>query len=275
MSTIEGYVRGFADSWISPYIPVLLLVLLCCGVVYVRARTGSTLFLHERLWCLMGGKVKFESVSLQDVWSKTVEYEGFKFKTGIRFPSYAKIEETLQWLDKNKVGLEELVFVRSYFDSKGIRMRRPCVGCFILSLVGAGACFIASIFLVFVFSLPAALLTIKDTGTVIWVQQDQNKARSWDGLSWVVDSSSCRESVYSSSLSYQDRKVVCEILIEADADEYLSRVISQQRIVAYMVFFIFLFSLVFVVRLHNVAKYAENIRKKTEYNGMRQLEINI
>lgn len=275
MSTIEGYVRGFADSWISPYIPVLLLVLLCCGVVYVRARTGSTLFLHERLWCLMGGKVKFESVSLQDVWSKTVEYEGFKFKTGIRFPSYAKIEETLQWLDKNKVGLEELVFVRSYFDSKGIRMRRPCVGCFILSLVGAGACFIASIFLVFVFSLPAALLTIKDTGTVIWVQQDQNKARSWDGLSWVVDSSSCRESVYSSSLSYQDRKVVCEILIEADADEYLSRVISQQRIVAYMVFFIFLFSLVFVVRLRNVAKCAENIRKKTEDNGMTQLEINI
>lgn len=273
MDTIESYVRSFSESWISPYVPLLGLVLLCSGFMYVRARAGSTLFLHERIWRFLSGQITFANQDINEAWRKTVEYESFKFKTGIRFPSYAKIEETMWWLNYHKVGLEELILVRSYFDSKNVRLRSPCLGCFVFSLALAGVFLIASMILVIVFSFPAALLTIKDTGTVMWVQQDQNKARSWNGFSWVVDKESCGSSEYLIALSDQDGAVVCEILNEGGVDEYLDKVINQQRTVGYLLFFIIFLSIIFVIRLHSVAEYAKKISERVDSGESRQLEI--
>ncbi|WP_409978071.1 DUF6216 family protein [Pseudomonas sp. C9-3] len=75
--------------------------------VYVRARAGSAVFFHDRLWRLLGGKRDYQCPVLQAESDKLSDHEKFTYNTGISFQDRYKIEEALHWMATQKIGIEE------------------------------------------------------------------------------------------------------------------------------------------------------------------------
>lgn len=158
----------FLASPIKDMIPFAVSIAIIVVVfIYVRARAGSAGFLHDRLWRMLGGKKEYYDPILKNEYDRLSDHEKFNYNTGIRFSSQANIREVLAWLQERKIGLEEVVKVRGFFDVNNIKFIRPRTRArnavslvFIFLFLCATLIFLLS-------SLPAALLTIKETRTSI------------------------------------------------------------------------------------------------------------
>lgn len=93
--------------------------------LYVRARAGSAGFFHDRLWRLLGGKRDYQCPVLQAESDKLSDHEKFTYNTGIRFQNRHKIEEALQWMETQKIGIEEVVRTKAFFDPRDLSFRKP------------------------------------------------------------------------------------------------------------------------------------------------------
>ncbi|XFB08262.1 DUF6216 family protein, partial [Azotobacter salinestris] len=97
-------------------IPLFSATIILLLVTYIWKRAGSANFILERIWSTLAGGREFNDQKPSTEWNKVIDFERFKFKTGIRFPSSTSIHETLDWLDRHGITLEQLTLARNYFD---------------------------------------------------------------------------------------------------------------------------------------------------------------
>lgn len=225
---------------------------------YVRARAGSSDFLHDRLWRILGGKKSFHNQEFANELEKVSDHEKFNYKTGIRFPSHRKAEETLSWLRQKDIGLEELIKIRTYFNQKEISIRQPSLKTYNFFWKLAVTFFIITS-LVFLASWPpAALLTIKKTGTMIWASEDS--VSSLNILDWKITPELCHQK--ESPINEHDYGVACQILEDQSRKEFLNKSIMTQRLTG-LLFWALGWLLIFgITREYVIAKTANRIYEK-------------
>ncbi|UUY07732.1 DUF6216 family protein [Pseudomonas sp. J452] len=239
--------------------------------LYVRGRAGSAVFLLDRLWRVLGGKKDFHDPSLQDEHHRLSDFEKYNYSRGIRFQSYKKIEEARLWLQERDIGMEELVRVKSYFNSNDVSIRAPRIishkllnrAMLVMFLFGAAVTAIAQ--------APAALLTIKKTGTVIWASTSE--VRSWDGLSWRVTADDCVSG--NVHLDEHDKKVVCDILTEDGVESVLKEAMLSQRILAIFIWAMIGLLAYVAAREYSIARQALELHKRALENSPSQLNLSV
>lgn len=211
-------------KWGTPFIFV------ACVFVFIRLRVGSAGFFLHRLWSLLGGKKDFTNTTLQKEVSKLDDFEKIKYVTGIRFHNLASVTTTLEWLKKHKIGLEELIRVRTYFDPKENSLRLPSLKKHRFVSKIAMFLFLASTLLVFAVSYAPAWFFVKKTGTDFWVSQDTIRITSSDGWKLTVDKCVAKKADLEKdeSPSAFDQRVACELLTSEKKDETVKSAIRKQ-----------------------------------------------
>lgn len=227
--------------------------------IYAKSRAGSTHFIHDRIWKILGGKKEYENPELQSESLKLSDYEKFNYNTGIRFPSYQSIAKTLAWLRSTGIGLEELTRISSYFDSRKIEIRKPKTKTINTFHYSSILTFLLTVAILIFSGLPAALLTIKKTGTTIWVYE--NHATSWDLFSWDITESDCAKS--NPPLDEHDKKVICDLLSEKERDEYLKKTVLTQRVTAFLFVLLAGLYLLLTTRAFVEAEEASKLRDRS------------
>lgn len=223
--------------------------------LYARSRAGSSSFIRERIWRVLGGSKDYQDPEMKERWKQIRDYERFRFNSGLRLPSNAKIAQTFSWLKLNNVGLEELIPVARYFDCELIALKNPYlsrqrVGAGVLSLI-----FSAWILFFSIFFVPYALLTVKASGTTFWI--DADSAHSWNLRTWHLTSETCNEQ--HPYISQKDTEVVCDLLRNEKREKYINDAIFEQRGLAGS-FVALGFYLVFIVlRGLGIARKADNL----------------
>lgn len=250
---------------------VSTVILFLFAFLYVRGRAGSAVFLLDRLWRILGGKKDFHDPSLQDEHHRLSDFEKYNYSRGIRFQSYKKIEETRLWLQEAGIGIEELVRVKGYFNSKDISIRLPNILAHKILNRTTLTMFLAGAVLTSIAQVPAALLTIKKTGTVIWASTSE--VRSWDGLSWKVTPDDCAKG--NVPLNDHDKKVVCEILTGAGVESALKEAMVSQRLLAIFTWAMIGFLAFVAAREYSIAKQALDLNKRSLESGSPQLKLSI
>ncbi|WP_444436501.1 DUF6216 family protein [Pseudomonas sp. A6] len=225
---------------------------------YVRARAGSSDFLHDRLWRILGGKKSFHNQEFANELEKVSDHEKFNYKTGIRFPSHKKAEETLSWLRKNSIGLEELIKIRTYFDQKEISIRRPSLKSHNFFWKFAMAIFIFTSAIFLASWTPAALLTIKKTETMVWASEDS--IRSFNIFQWKITPELCHQK--EAPINEHDYDIACQILEDANRQEFLNKSIATQRLTGFLFWALGWLIIFGATREYVIAKTANRIYEK-------------
>lgn len=260
MNTEEFFsVASQIKDFIAFMVPVVIAIF---SFLYVRARAGSAGFLHDRLWRLLGGKKDYCDPALQAEYDRLSDHEKFNYSTGIRFQSQSKITETLAWLQERKIGLEEVVRVRGFFDANNISFKKPQLPAYNITNRITISLFAGATFVFLVSALPAALLIVKKTGTMIWVSP--SIVTAWNGYSWQVRPGDCNDGeIELSQLGAYDKDVICEILTEEGNEEYLESSMLAQKIFGFMFWVLFGFFAFVAARALLVAKQAEALLERS------------
>lgn len=249
--------------WFTPAVSLFI------AFLYVRARAGSAGFLLDRVWRVLGGKKDFHNPIFQSECNQLGDYEKFKYISGIRFQSNAKVIETLAWLQECRIGLEELIRVKSYFSSNEIKLRLPQMNTH--KAIGAITIFIftATTLIALISHVPAALLTIKKTDTIIWAST--STVRSWDGFRWVINADDCRTGKI--QLENHDEKVICEILTDSKIEKPIEEAMLSQRIVAILFWIMAGFFMFVAAREFAIAKHAVSLYERVLTHNGKQLRL--
>lgn len=238
---------------------VLSILFLFGLFTYAKSRAGSAHFIHDRIWRILGGKKNYDNHELQSESLKLSDYEKFNYNTGIRFPSYQSISKTLEWLRSTDIELEEIIRIKSYFNSHKIEIRKPRTKIINTLHYFSAIIFSLTLATLLLSGLPAALLSIKKTGTKILVYE--NHVASWNPFSWSITEDDCKNNKI--PLNEHDNKVICEILSDKERNEYLEKTILTQRITAIFLVLEAGFFLILTTRAFVTAKEARKLRDRS------------
>lgn len=266
----------FLASPIKDMIPFAVSIAIIVVVfIYVRARAGSAGFLHDRLWRMLGGKKEYYDPILKNEYDRLSDHEKFNYNTGIRFSSQAKILEVLAWLKEREIGLEEVVRVRGFFDVNNIKFIKPRTRTRNAVSLVTILLFLCATLIFIISSLPAALLTIKKTGTPIWASP--SIVTALNGYDWRVKSSDCAGGeIEGSKLQIHDQNLICEILTGKEANKkHLESFIVTQRLTGFSIWVLFGFFAILAARAVLVAKQAEALLERSlAHQPQKQLPLN-
>lgn len=229
--------------------------------IYVWLRFGSSIMLHDRMWRHFFGKTKFKSWELNKAWERVEEYERLVFSTGIRFHSYENAIETIKWLSSKRIGLEELIKVKRFFDCYKVEMLRPKVR------VRGVVMWLFFIFLslsVVIFSasmmIPGAVLRIKETNDLVWAME--HKAGLFFRAS-LVNKEICSTHNPEVKLNYNS-EVLCDLLTSKDGPSYINKTVYSQRVFGFMLFVVFFFACLISGRDYLKSKDALDVYNRTK-----------
>lgn len=253
--SVAAQIRGYI-AWASP-VAVLLV-----AYAYVYTRTGSIGFLQDLVWRIAGGKAQFHNKTLQAEQTRIVDYDRFKYKTGIKFTSYNNICETRTWLRKHNLGIEELMQVRKYFDCHAIALRQPDLHKANCRKKNALTFFVFGAAAFLILGAPAALLTMKKTDTTFWATE--TSARAWYLIGWKVSKDECPTPA--AKLDEHDRKVLCEIFTEKESREYLKNAMFSQKLLGAATLGLTLILLFYALAYSRQAEHAARLHEKI-YKG--------
>lgn len=205
----------------------LLLVLLLTWYGYLRAASGF--FLIERIWRLIGGGKEFSSEFLNQQWAAVKDLESFRFKTGIRLDSYARMLELLERIKRDDVNIAQLIRGRKYFDADLLVMRNPDLN----RWKGRHGIGVVMAMLLIVLCMVAvipdfAVLTMKKSNVTFMVREDS--AKSFISSDWVLNPENC----ISPTVQPDDeiKQLVCGVFASQADGRYVRNIIVQQRALA-------------------------------------------
>lgn len=249
--------------------PILISIGVFLAFLLIRIRTGSSSIMLERIWRLLGGARNFKDPVYKEHWSQASDFEKYRYKTGIRFKSRAKIADTMAWLKAHDVGLEELLPLSRFFDPVGIDMRNPKLDKqkqlnILAGLIGlVWTCFC----LTFAF-YPMAVLTVRASNFSFVATPDD--ASPVFSSAWHLSPDNC--GVSQPGIGVSDQKAICDMLNSGLRTQYIATAVKSQRIGAASLItscFIVLFGL-FLSYLKHIDAHHLYLRTRVEKKPQRK-----
>lgn len=205
--------------------PLIGLALVFILYLWSWRRAGSAFFILQRFWSLLGGNKELSDPDLSEAWKNVKDFYSMRLRTGIKFKSKEHLEQTLAWFKENRIGLEEVMPIRSYFDVDSLAVRDPNLKTKKKENWFLGIILSLAIGPLIVLGIPdRAFLIVKSTDT--WFLANKGTAHSWNPFSWSITSDDCNKEI--PELLDHDQKVICELITSEDAT-YIKKTIFQQR----------------------------------------------
>ncbi|GEM_PF-3439614 len=249
--------------------PIIFPALLIAAYLWAWKRAGSGFFILQRLLFIVGGNKSVSDKRIDNAWQKVYDFYSIRLRTGIKFSSNSNVAQSIDFLEKHGIGLEQIIPIRNYFNAKTCEIRDPNIkGKKIENLVMATFLLLVSTPIV-VLGIPSqALLTVKETKTTFWT--NGKSAYSWNLFEWRLNSEACQsERILPSK---RDKEVICDLLTKPE-NGYISETILEQRIFG-LIFLIFtLITLTVIYASYSKARMADEIRKRTYIRIPEQLEL--
>ncbi|EJM88512.1 MULTISPECIES: DUF6216 family protein [Pseudomonas] len=233
------------NPWVTAGITLTL-------IIWAIFRARSAHFLFDRIWRLIGGGNINHSTLKQD-WSDIRDVEGFRFRTGINFPSMEVLLTTLEWAKKHNINIGDLSFSRGWMRERPWIFGTPWMKTItffagtalipLFILLAGSAYFLAN---------DSVLLTIKSSKVSFWTNgstaTDFILERSVPEFS--VTLQNCNK-LSNPGLTSDDIKVICKTLDTDNAEKIKKNMVEQRLIAAY---FMVLLTFILVVILRAVAQ---------------------
>lgn len=244
---IDSVVGSLKD--INPWITTGITILL---IIWAILRARSAHFLFDRVWRLIGGG-DINNSTLKGDWADIRDVEGFRFRTGINFPSMIVLLTTLQWVKDNNINIKDLSFARGWmrerpwlFGTPWMRMIKTVA--FTL-LVPLGVVFAGT---AYVLGNDSVLLTIKASKVNFWTNGSIAKDFIFEHEppEFSVTQQNCNNLPHF-GLTADDINVICETLAPANAEK-IKNALTEQRIIA--AYFLALLTFISFVILRSVAQ---------------------
>lgn len=92
------------------------IVLISAIFLYIYNRAGSTLFIRDKLWRVLGGKTDFSTPAFQKLKEEARELEHFKFEFNVPATSLEEAKEFEKWVAAHNLPLFDILSARNYID---------------------------------------------------------------------------------------------------------------------------------------------------------------
>ena len=242
---------------INPWITAGITLSLIMWAIF-RARSAH--FLFDRIWRVIGGGNINHSKLKQD-WSDIRDVEGFRFRTGINFPSMEVLLTTLEWAKKNNINIRDLSFSRNWMRERPWIFGTPWIKTIrtsaIIALIPLGISLIGS---AYILGKDSVLLTIKTSKVSFWTNGSTatNFIFERNTPEFLVSHQNCNN-LSNPGLTADDIKVICETLVPDNAEKIKKAMIEQRIIAAYFMALLTFIS-VLILRAVAQAKMADTLR---------------
>lgn len=258
---LDNVVGSLKD--INPWITTAIL---CVLIVWAIARARSAHFLYDRFWRMVGGG-EIQNSTLKAYWADVRDVEGFRFRTGINFPSMKILLTTAQWTRDHNINIRDLSFARGWirdlpwvFGEPPIRMIRSVVIALLLpfGVLATGTAYMLG--------SESVLLTIKESKVIFWT--DGFTATNFFFESHIPDFSVTQNScptLQLEGLTQEDVKVICETLSPDNFND-IKKSLTEQRIIAGYFLAVLTFISFILLRSLAQAQMAIKLRKYPKPN---------
>lgn len=224
---LDNVVGSLKD--INPWITT---VILCALIIWAITRARSAHFFYDRVWRMVGGG-EIQNSTLKAYWADIRDVEGFRFRTGINFPSMKVLLTTAQWTRDHNINIKDLSFARGWirdlpwvFGEPPIRMIRSAV---IALLIPFGVLATGTAYML---GSESVLLTIKESKVIFWT--DGFTATNFFFEKHVPEFSVTQNNcsiLHLEALTQEDVSVICETL-SPDNFKKIKKSLTEQRIIA-------------------------------------------
>lgn len=266
--------NGFASlttiiDFFKSAMPIIIAFLIVAIYLWTWKRSGSGFFILQRLLFLVGGSKNISDIRIDGAWQKVRDFYSIRLRTGIKFPSNSSITQSIDFLEKRGIGLEQIIPIRKYFNAETCEIRDPNVrGKKIECLVMAVFLLLVSSPIILLGIPNQALLKVKETDTIFWT--DGKTAHSWNLFNWDLNPSSCHDAP--SALSKRDMEIICKLLIDQETDFISNTVLKQRTLGAiFFIFSIFTFTAIYIS--YAKAQMAQEIRRRIAVQIPEQLKL--
>jgi hypothetical protein len=254
---LDSVVGSLKD--INPWITT---VIVCALIVWTIVRARSAHFLYDRVWRVVGGG-EIQNPILKEYWADVRDVEGFRFRTGINFPSMKVLLTTVRWTKENNINIKDLSFARSWIRDLPWVFRKPCIGMIrgmvIALLIPFGALAAGTAYML---GSESVLLTIKESKVIFWTDgvTATNFLFEKDIPDFSVTQSTC-SGLSTEALTKEDINVICEALSPSNSVRIRNSLIEQRIIAGY---FLAVWTFISFILLRSLAQ-AQMARKLREF----------
>lgn len=253
---LDSVVGSLKD--INPWITTLIICLL---IIWAISRARSAHFLYDRVWRIIGGG-KIQNSTLKEYWADVRDVEGFRFRTGINFPSMKVLLITIHWIRDNNINIKDLSFARGWirelpwvFGNPWMKTIRTLV---IVLLIPLGVLAAGTAYML---GNESVLLTIKESKVIFWTNGSiaTNFIFERNVPEFSVTQNDCQK-LPLEGLTKDDVNVICETLSPSNLEKIKNSLIEQRIIAGYFLAVLTFISFV-LLRSFAQAQMASKLRK--------------
>lgn len=253
---LDSVVGSLKD--INPWITTSIICLL---IIWAISRARSAHFLYDRVWRIIGGG-EIQNSTLKEYWADVRDVEGFRFRTGINFPSMKVLLITIQWIRDHNINIKDLSFARGWirelpwvFGNPWIKTIRTLV---IVLLIPLGVLAAGTAYML---GNESVLLTIKESKVIFWTNGSiaTNFIFERNVPEFSVTQNDCQK-LSLKGLTRDDVNVICETLSPSNLEKIKNSLIEQRIIAGYFLAVLTFISFV-LLRSFAQAQMASKLRK--------------
>lgn len=264
---LDSVVGSLKD--INPWITTAIL---CTLILWTIIRARSAHFLYDRIWRVVGGG-EIQNLALKKYWADIRDVEGFRFRTGINFPSMKILLTTIQWTKDHNINIKDLSFARGWIrDLPWVFAKPPIIAIRILvasSLIPLG---LFSAGTAYMLGNDSVLLTIKESKLIFWTDgfTAKNFIFEKETPEFSVTQNNCSKLSLDTSTP-EDIKIICETLLPENLKK-IKTSLTEQRITAGYFLAVLTFISYALLRLLAQAQMANKLRK-TPKPDLREIHL--
>lgn len=253
---LDSVVGSLKD--INPWITTSIICLL---IIWAISRARSAHFLYDRVWRIIGGG-EIQNSTLKEYWADVRDVEGFRFRTGINFPSMKVLLITIHWIRDNNINIKDLSFARGWirelpwvFGNPWMKTIRTLV---IVLLIPLGVLAAGTAYML---GNESVLLTIKESKVIFWTNGSiaTNFIFERNVPEFSVTQNDCQK-LPLEGLTKDDVNVICETLSPSNLEKIKNSLIEQRIIAGYFLAVLTFISFV-LLRSFAQAQMASKLRK--------------
>lgn len=253
---LDSVVGSLKD--INPWITTSIICLL---IIWAISRARSAHFLYDRVWRIVGGG-EIQNSTLKEYWADVRDVEGFRFRTGINFPSMKVLLITIQWIRDHNINIKDLSFARGWirelpwvFGNPWMKTIRTLVIVLLIPLGGLAAG------TAYMLGNESVLLTIKESKVIFWTNGSiaTNFIFERNVPEFSATQNDCQK-LSLKGLTRDDVNVICETLSPSNLEKIKNSLIEQRIIAGYFLAVLTFISFV-LLRSFAQAQMASKLRK--------------
>ena len=215
-------------------------VALIAAMLWIVWRTQSGHALRYRAWRLLHGRTEITDPDIKRFVEERNELMTFRFLSGVQVRTAQNCRTLARWMREHNEEVRTIRFAGPYFDVEQLRVKTealPSLARLLVTFVGSVLLFAAATYVTSLASRDHTFLKVNSTGTWFAVQSKGFAPATLAGKAGapVVKLEDCKSepnaNLNAPALDARNVGVLCALLRDPAAEQYLSKNLAEQRAV--------------------------------------------